>query len=244
MKDRTLLLSALIAFFIHALILSLNLGITPPSLASAAASIEVTLVEPPQSSSVETPPAAKPVPAASIETMVEPEAEPIPELEPELFPEPMPEPEPEPVRQLEFQEETYEVEAVEEPHAVARPIETEMPANGPIGTITDEVAQDNQMEGMMTTLDRMPSYRYNPKPRYPHAARRRGQEGKLLLLVEVLPSGRVGKIEIEKSSGFELLDNAAIDTVKRWRFVPAKRGANPVRAWVKIPVEFNLRSEK
>lgn len=242
MKDRTLLLSAFIAFIIHTLILFLNPGITRPSLASAVASIEVTLVESPQSLPAKTEPPAETLPAAPVETFTEPEPESAPE------PEPVPEPEhatvPEPVRQIEVQEEAYEVAAVEEPHAVAPPTEIGMPPDGPTGEITDQVARDNQAEKLETTLDRMPSYRYNPKPQYPRAARRRGQEGKLLLLVEVLPGGRAGKIEIEKSSGYELLDNAAIDTVKKWRFVPAKRGATPVRAWVKIPVEFNLRSQK
>jgi protein TonB len=80
----------------------------------------------------------------------------------------------------------------------------------------------------------------NPKPEYPREARRNGQEGMVMLLVEVLPNGDARKVSIEKSSGHELLDNAAVKAVRKWRFVPAKKGANPTPAWVKIPVEFSL----
>jgi protein TonB len=65
-----------------------------------------------------------------------------------------------------------------------------------------------------------------------------------MLLVEVLASGRVGKVEIETSSGYDILDEAAVKAVRRWRFTPAKKGRRPVSAWVRIPVEFDLRSDE
>ena len=65
-----------------------------------------------------------------------------------------------------------------------------------------------------------------------------------MLMVEVLENGRAGEISIENSSGYELLDDAAIKGVRRWRFVPAKNGGRAVRARVRIPVEFNLRDRK
>jgi len=42
--------------------------------------------------------------------------------------------------------------------------------------------------------------------------------------------------------GFPRLDESARDTVRRWRFVPAKRGDTPIEGWVSFPVEFNLES--
>ncbi len=86
-----------------------------------------------------------------------------------------------------------------------------------------------------------PKYAENPKPIYPKEARRKGYEGEVILRVEVLPNGRVGQIDIKKSSGFELLDRSAHATVKQWKFVPAKKGEAPIPLWVNIPIKFQLQ---
>ena len=80
----------------------------------------------------------------------------------------------------------------------------------------------------------------NPKPPYPLAARLRGQQGRLLLAVEVRADGSCGQVLIKRSSGHELLDAAARQTVRRWHFLPAHRGAVAVDAWVDIPITFRL----
>jgi periplasmic protein TonB len=80
----------------------------------------------------------------------------------------------------------------------------------------------------------------NPAPAYPFAARRRGQEGRVVLSVEVLPSGDAGAISVARSSGVASLDRAATDAVRRWRFRPARRDGRPVRATVRVPVRFAL----
>lgn len=80
----------------------------------------------------------------------------------------------------------------------------------------------------------------NPGPTYPYASRRNREEGTALLKVLVTPEGRAGKIEIRESSGFERLDKAAIDTVRKWRFVPAQQAGQPVAAWVLVPIGFTL----
>ena len=86
-----------------------------------------------------------------------------------------------------------------------------------------------------------PRYSENPKPLYPQEARKKGYEGEVLLRVEVLSNGRVGEIEVRRSSGHEVLDRSAITTVKQWKFVPAKKGETQVPVWVNIPVAFQLR---
>jgi TonB family protein len=86
-----------------------------------------------------------------------------------------------------------------------------------------------------------PSYAENPKPLYPQEARERGYEGEVILKVEVLISGRVGQIEIKKSSGYEVLDRSALTTVRQWRFIPAKKDETPIPIWVNIPVKFQLQ---
>jgi TonB family protein len=85
-----------------------------------------------------------------------------------------------------------------------------------------------------------PDYKVNPKPHYPYVARRRGYEGVVVLKVLVMENGRVGEIRIEESSGFEILDEAAIKSVRKWVFSPAKRNGIPVSSWVKIPIRFEL----
>lgn len=86
-----------------------------------------------------------------------------------------------------------------------------------------------------------PLYAYNPKPPYPVSARKRGHEGTVVLRVEVLETGSVGRVFVARSSGHAELDASALRTVKRWRFSPARRGSEVVRSWVTVPVEFRLR---
>ncbi len=85
-----------------------------------------------------------------------------------------------------------------------------------------------------------PRYDRNPKPPYPRIARRRGYEGVVVLKVEILPDGRVGEILVKKSSGYPVLDRSALKAVRQWRFVPAKRGGDPIRMWAEVPVRFEL----
>ncbi len=83
-------------------------------------------------------------------------------------------------------------------------------------------------------------YLSNPKPPYPALARRRGETGTVLLRVRVGPEGDAQQVELKQSSGYPRLDQSALETVPRWRFVPARRGETPVAAWVLVPVVFAL----
>lgn len=84
------------------------------------------------------------------------------------------------------------------------------------------------------------AYLDNPKPIYPPASRRLGEEGKVILRVHVLPDGRPESVEIKASSGFPRLDEAARAAVEKWRFIPARRGEEAVAAWVVVPIVFSL----
>jgi protein TonB len=81
----------------------------------------------------------------------------------------------------------------------------------------------------------------NPAPSYPASARRRGQEGRVILRVEVLPNGDAGDVALEKSSGIASLDRAALKAVRRWRFVPASKNGRSVAATVRVPIRFALK---
>ena len=85
-----------------------------------------------------------------------------------------------------------------------------------------------------------PNYGINPLPKYPLLAREKGYEGTVYLRVLVRTNGRVGQLAIDRSSGHEILDRAAVDSVKEWAFLPAQKGGKPVESWVLLPVKFAL----
>lgn len=84
------------------------------------------------------------------------------------------------------------------------------------------------------------AYLNNPAPKYPSIARRLGEEGLVLLNVQVTADGAAGSVELQTGSGSRRLDEAALEAVKKWRFVPAKRGDQAVSASVVVPVRFSL----
>ncbi len=86
-----------------------------------------------------------------------------------------------------------------------------------------------------------PRYGENSLPAYPMLARKRGYAGVVMLSVEVLTDGRVGRLEIKKTSGYNLLDISAMEAVRAWKFSPAKKMGTPVPMWVDVPVRFALK---
>lgn len=80
----------------------------------------------------------------------------------------------------------------------------------------------------------------NPGPAYPYLSRRAREEGVVTLKVLVTEQGRADSIAVDESSGFERLDKAALATVRRWRFVPARQAGHAVAAWVLVPITFAL----
>ncbi len=83
-----------------------------------------------------------------------------------------------------------------------------------------------------------PRYRENPPPGYPETARQRGYEGVVLVAVEILTDGRVGKAVVRQSSGYAILDHTAVAAVRDWKFVPAKKSGVPYKTWAELPIKF------
>ena len=83
-------------------------------------------------------------------------------------------------------------------------------------------------------------YLDNPSPVYPTLSRRMREEGRVILRVYVNARGGADEVLVNSSSGHARLDDSARDTVRHWRFVPAKRGSEAVPAWVLVPVSFKL----
>lgn len=86
-----------------------------------------------------------------------------------------------------------------------------------------------------------PRYRLNVPPTYPGLARKRGQEGTVILQVLVNKEGRVDDLKIDVSSNFNLLDRTAVKAVLKWSFEPGRRGDVKIPMWVKVPVTFKLK---
>ncbi len=80
----------------------------------------------------------------------------------------------------------------------------------------------------------------NRPPRYPALARQRKEEGRVVLHVIVDAQGNVASLSVARSSGSRLLDDAAVDAVRRWRFAPARRAGVPVAGSVEVPILFRL----
>ena len=104
-----------------------------------------------------------------------------------------------------------------------------------------ESGQGSSGTGVVITQAR---YRDTPIPKYPESARREGREGRVLLRVLVDNQGRSKQVEINSSSGSDVLDRAAAETIGRWRFHPARSGEQPVESWLRIPREFRLADAK
>ena len=82
----------------------------------------------------------------------------------------------------------------------------------------------------------------NPHPTYPLIARKKGWEGRVVLQTDVDKEGNVKFIRILESSGFKVLDDISIETLKTWKFKPAKLGNKFVDDIVNIPVKFVLNN--
>lgn len=87
------------------------------------------------------------------------------------------------------------------------------------------------------------SYLNNTPPAYPLMARRMGLQGKVVLSVEVLAAGICGEVKVHQSSGHPMLDNAALQAVKGWRFMPARQAGHSVDKWFMIPINFSLKDQ-
>lgn len=96
----------------------------------------------------------------------------------------------------------------------------------------------NRKQGTETVTKTIPLN--DPKPEYPRIALKRGWEGTVSLLIQVTPEGHSGSVTVDRTSGHDALDKAAVETARTWTFIPAKRGETPVAAPVTVKITFRL----
>lgn len=85
------------------------------------------------------------------------------------------------------------------------------------------------------------TYDSNKDPIYPKIAIRKGWQGTVIIMVEVLKDGSIGSIKLSKSSGKKILDKSALKAVATWKFYPATNNGKTVKSWLKVPVKFELK---
>lgn len=130
------------------------------------------------------------------------------------------------------------------PKKKPRPVEKQQKVQEPASPAS-AVAPSNAppAPAPMTAARYDAAYLNNPAPPYPPLSRRMGEQGKVLLKVQVSAEGQPLSVAIKKSSGFERLDQAAVKAAARWRFVPAKQGNAAVVSWVEVPIQFTLQKQ-
>ncbi len=147
---------------------------------------------------------------------------------------------------------------VEQPPLVAAKRQVQAPPEAPLAppeplenavteTRSDEVVAPTQPTAPVAApapveipVNVRAAYANNPQPGYPATSRRLNERGLVRLRALVGSDGRVQQIAVESSSGYNRLDNAAMEAVRDWKFAPARRGDAAIAQWVIVPINFNL----
>jgi protein TonB len=124
------------------------------------------------------------------------------------------------------------------------PVPSEEPAVKEVAPPVQQAASPPSPVVLDAEPDYKADYLNNPRPPYPMVARRMGYHGKVVLDVEVLAEGKAGDVKLHQSSGYDILDNAALQTVKTWRFTPARRFGQPVTQRFLVPIKFSLEGSE
>lgn len=162
--------------------------------------------------------------------MAAPEEPPPPEPPPPPPPEPKPVPKPKPLPKAPPSERAVKAPEPPPPPPVETPAEPQKPAEPKPAPVLPPNADASELN--------------NPAPGYPDMSRRLGEKGTVTLEILVKADGTVGEVKIKESSGFKRLDKAAVNAIKRWRFVPASQAGIAIDYWYEIPFEFGIRPKK
>lgn len=90
-------------------------------------------------------------------------------------------------------------------------------------------------------LPETPPRQLSPSPfQYPEELWDAEVEGETTLRIYVTAEGSVDSVQVEEPSGHAAFDTSAVRGAQRLRFEPARRGEEPMGAWVLLPVQFDL----
>lgn len=177
------------------------------------------VIEPPQPQVTPTPSQPQPRPA------------PVPKAAP--HPRPTAQPAPQPVAMATPTPEPQAPTGVVEPQPPAPPV-TAIAAAEPAAPPAPPAPPKIELPSSSA------EYLNNPKPAYPRLSKSLNEQGKVVVRVFIDENGVATKAEIRTSSGYERLDQAALQTVLKWRYVPGKRAGVVEGMWFNVPVNFVL----
>jgi len=157
-------------------------------------------------------------------------------------PSPVQQPEPEVLKDDEMAVQRKMVKKKLKPKAVAQPPVTQpQPVQHQAASPVAAAAQTQQ--NSMTEARFDANYLSAPAT-YPSLSQRLGEEGRVLLRVDVSADGRPLTVALKMSSGFVRLDEAAIKAVARWQFKPARQNGRAVASRVDVPILFKLKKTR
>ena len=148
---------------------------------------------------------------------------------------PRPPQRPKPVVKTEVKPIAPPIEPVVIPDPVPDVVSEEPPL--PVAPIQEEPAP---VEVPIVPPNHKAAHLHNPAPQYPAIAKRLRIQGTVMVRVLVNPAGLPLKVELARSSGSPVLDDAALKVVHNWSFVPARRGAEPIEMVLEFPINFRL----
>ncbi len=108
-----------------------------------------------------------------------------------------------------------------------------------VGTPPSPGAERDPAFGEYVYVEQLPELIQRTAPSYPETARLAGIDGTVMVQALVGRDGRVKETRIVQS--IPILDEAAVQAVRQWVFVPAKLKGKPVAVWVGAPVKFSLK---
>lgn len=191
------------------------------------------------SKSSDPPPPAPPSPPSAPKAAPKPKKQ---QKQPKAVPTPTPKKQPQPVQAVKPTKE--QPKTVSTPSTVANNNTTEssniMTANNVTNNNTTRSSKTATNSGVSSGVRFNAAYLNNPEPSYPRMSRRLGEQGQIKLKVQVDAQGKPIIVQINQSSGFVRLDNAAVEAVQKWRFIPAQLDGKAIMDWVIVPIEFKL----
>jgi protein TonB len=224
-------ISVVAAIVCHvAALFGLRVTLSHPAHLMKDSAVEVTLVAAPAAEPIVPAATAPEMPAVPVVKLTPPVEVPKPILPPKVIIRPEPTPAPE---QMIVPVTTHPTASVASS------------ASPPVSTIkgdgsSPEPGLDATTQKAQVGVKARPNYLKNPEPPYPLTARRRREQGLVLLAVRVNPQGRAVKVELKQSSGYPSLDEAALTAVGQWEFEPARIGSITVESEIEVPVRFKL----
>jgi periplasmic protein TonB len=177
------------------------------------------------------------IPVLTVADVSERQVQPAPQAQPA----PRPRPEPRPAPRPEVRPDT--LLTAQAPAGDAPVMASAPPAPAPVAPPAPAAVQAPAAPPPPPRIERPSSdagYLQNPPPRYPPLSKRMGEQGRVLVRVLIGADGLPQRAELKASSGYERLDNAAIEYLMRCRFTPGQVGGVPQAMWHDAPVNYVL----